>query len=162
MSTLFVTLTNISPTHHRFACMREDGSREAAELETKSFLYHDLLHFAVESEAFLGDSFYGKLLKGTSYRELSERKMEATPLTEGKEIMMTERVVGVMTGVLQSDASSEAALSSLRNLLSASGERFPEWFTEDFVLHVKERMRRLLGEWEGTPFGATMTLEFSV
>lgn len=161
MSTLFITLTNVSPTHHRFACMSDDGLREEAELETKTYLYHDLLHFAVESEAFLADSFYGKLLKGESYRSLSERKMEAAVLTEGKEIMMTERVVGVMTGVLQSDASPEVAIESLRNLLSASGERFPQWFTGDFVIQVKERMRKLWGEWQGTPFGETMTLEFT-
>ncbi len=161
MSTLFITLTNISPTHHRFVCVREDGSREEAALETKTFLYHDLLHFAIESEAFLRDSFYGKLLKGESYRSLSEKGMEAAVLTEGKEIMMTERVVGVMTGVLQSDASPEAAISGLQNLLSASGERFPLWFTEDLIMRVQERMRKLMGEWKGTPFGETMTLEFS-
>ena len=162
MSTLFVTLTNVSPTQHRFRCIRQDGSREEAELETKTHLYHDLLHFAVESEAFLTDSFYGKLLKGESYHSLSERKKEAAVLTEGKEIMMTERVVGVMTGVLRSDASPQAAINSLRSLLSASGEHFPVWFTEDYVIRVKERMCVLWGEWNGTPFRETMTLEFSI
>ena len=162
MSTLIIKFTNVSPTRHRFEMIREDGSREQADLETKTFLFHDLLHFAVESEAFLTDSFYGKLLKGESYRSLSERKMEATVLTEGKEIMMTERVVGVMTGVLQSDASPEAAINGLRNLLSASGERFPTWFSEEFVVCVKERMSVLWGEWNGTPFRETMTLEFSI
>ena len=162
MSTLIIKFTNVSPTRYRFEMIREDGSGEQADLETKTFLFHDLLHFAVESEAFLADSFYGKLLKGESYRSLSERKMEATALTEGKEIMMTERVVGVMTGVLQSDASPEAAISGLRNLLSASGERFPVWFTEDFVIRVKERMSVLWGEWNGTPLRETMTLEFSI
>ena len=63
MSTLIIKFTNVSPTRHRFEMIREDGSREQADLETKTFLFHDLLHFAVESEAFLADSFYGKLLK---------------------------------------------------------------------------------------------------
>jgi hypothetical protein len=41
-------------------------------------------------------------------------------------------------------------------------EALPEWFTEDLVVRVKERMRRLEGEWKGTPFGSTMTLAFEV
>jgi len=50
---LVVRLTRVSPTHHRFAFGRADGSGESLELETKSCLFHDLLHFAVETEAQL-------------------------------------------------------------------------------------------------------------
>jgi hypothetical protein len=75
---------------------------------------------------------------------------------------MTECMVGVMTGMLKSDAPASLAIESAENLLHASGEALPEWFTEDLVVRVKERMRRLEGEWKGTPFGSTMTLAFEV
>ena len=39
------------------------------------------------------------------------------------------------------------------NLFGAHGERLPNWFTESFVDRVRERMRRLMGEWKAVPFG---------
>jgi hypothetical protein len=56
---LLIQLTRVSPTHHRSAYRREDGSGGAHELESKSFLTHDLLHFCAETEAALTDGFYG-------------------------------------------------------------------------------------------------------
>ena len=73
---------------------------------------------------------------------------------------MTERVVGVMTGVLNSEATAMQAIVALDNLLSASGEPMPSWFTPTFVVNVKERMRKLEGEWKATPFGQTMVFAF--
>jgi hypothetical protein len=74
--------------------------------------------------------------------------------------MMTERIVGVMTGVLKANASAGAAIGALHNLLAASGETMPIWFTEEYVECVRERMRKLEGEWKGTPFGIEMQLLF--
>ena len=162
MSGLSIALTKVSSTHHRVVLVTLREAREVIKLETKSFLFHDLMHFAVESEAKLADSFFGALAKGTTYEALSQRIMEIPTASVTKEIAMTERMVGVMTGVLQSDASPQAAISGLRSLLSARGERFPTWFSEDFVVCVKERMRELWGEWNGTPLRETMTLEFSI
>ncbi len=68
---MIVKLTKISPTHHRFEYVRADGTGEKLELETKTFLYHDLLHFAVESEAGLKNSFYGLLEKKEDYTALT-------------------------------------------------------------------------------------------
>ena len=56
---------------------------------------------------------------------------------------------------------SKASTASKNNLLSASGEKIPEWFTEEFVERIKERMRKLVGQWNGTPFGSEMTLQFN-
>ena len=39
---LTIRLRRLSPTHHEFAYVREDGSGEAVKLETKSLLLHDL------------------------------------------------------------------------------------------------------------------------
>jgi hypothetical protein len=120
-----------------------------------------MLHFAVESEANLKDSFYGRLQKGYRYDELALPEMEVARGGGNDEGLMTERVVGLMTGVLKHNADASAAVQGLNNLLAASGEAVPEWFGETFVANVKERMRKLEGEWNGTPFGETMTMEFS-
>lgn len=154
-SELLITLTRISPTEHTFAYTRPDGTGETLTLNTREFLFHDLLHFAVETEAHLAHSFYGNLAASSSYKTLA-----AMNDTAGGEIGITERVVGALTGALKNDVDSTAFLSLLENAFHASNERLPDWLTADFISRIKERMRRLQGEWNGTPFGQSMNLRF--
>lgn len=155
MARLILKLTRVSPTHHAFDYRRADGSGERVELESKTFLFHDLLHFAVESEAKLGRSFYGMLASGMSLAEVGKAPLAG-------EVAVTERAVGAMTGAIKSDGAAERVVAGFRELTEALGETHPDWFDEGFVAAVRERMRRLTGEWRALPFGATMTLTFEV
>ena len=158
MNGLALRFTRLSPTHHRFEYRRDDGSGEAIELETKSFLFHDLLHYAVESEAGLKGSFYGILGKIGGYEELSVNGGAAL----GGEIAITERVVGALTGALQRDDLDEAAfVAEVNEYLDFFEERAPRWFTLPFIAAVRERMRQLMGRWKATPSGETMELQFA-
>ncbi|MEO5927337.1 MAG: hypothetical protein ABIO72_01410 [Patescibacteria group bacterium] len=157
MAELVVELARISPTQHRFSYRRPDGTGEALELETKSFLFHDLLHFAVETEVGLQHSFYGNLARSSSYSLLAELNGEA----EG-EIGMTERIVGGLTGFLKQESDRGAFLLLMQNMLDATGEQLPFWLTETSLTNIKERMRRLQGEWNALPFGASIKLDFPV
>jgi hypothetical protein len=154
---LTLRFARISPTHHRFEYRRADGSGEAIEMETRSLLFHDLLHYAVESEAMLRGSFYGILGKIGGYEELSVAGGAAL----GGEIAITERVVGALTGALHDDELDEAAfIAQASEFLDIYDERAPRWFTPAFVAAVRERMRQLLGRWKATPFGQTLELRF--
>jgi hypothetical protein len=154
---LALRFTRVSPTHHRFDYRREDGTGEALEMETKSFLFHDLLHFAVESEAQLRGSFYGILGKIGGYEEL----VVAGGAALGGEIAITERVVGALTGALQEDdLDDDAFVAQVAEYLDLYEERAPRWFTPAFIAAVRERMRQLTGRWNATPFGETMELLF--
>ena len=154
---LTLRFTRVSPTHHRFEYRRPDGTGEAIEMETRSLLFHDLLHYAVETEAGLKGSFYGILAKIGGYEELSVAGGAAL----GGEVAITERVVGALTGALKAEGlDPEAFLAQFAEFLEAYGERPPRWLTQAFVLAVKERMRQLEGRWKATPFGQTMELAF--
>ena len=157
---LRIQLQRVSPTHHAFVFERPNGTQESYPLETKTYLFHDLLHFAVETEAGLQRSFYGRLARGNSYKELVEVDQESLSIRE--ENGMTETIVGAMTGIVKQDLDPVRAMESLRNYLETSGLRVPDWFTVEFTLRIKERMRRLQGQWQGTPFGQTMELFFEV
>ncbi|MFI4974778.1 MAG: hypothetical protein ACHP84_09595 [Caulobacterales bacterium] len=149
--------TRISPTHHRFEFRRPDGTGEAVELETRGGLVHDLIHLAVESEAGLRGSFYGLLAKIGGYEELVVNGGAAL----GGEVAITERVVGALTGAMtDEDLDAEPFVARVTEFLDIYEERAPRWFTADFVLAVRERMRRLMGRWKATPFGETMQLTF--
>ena len=154
---LLVRLTKISDDRLRFEYRRPDGSGEAFDLEADSFLFHDLLHFALETEAGLQGSFYGLLDKVGGYAELSVGGGAAL----GGEIAITERVVGALTGALTGeDLDADAFVEQAREYLDLYDERAPRWFTPALVLAVRERMRQLEGRWRATPFGETMELRF--
>jgi hypothetical protein len=154
---LTLRFTRLSPTHHRFEYRRGDGTGEAIEMETRSFLFHDLLHFAVESEARLKGSFYGILDRIGGYEELSV----AGGASLGGEIAITERVVGALTGALKDeDHDAEAFVVQVGEFLDLFEERAPRWLTPAFIAAVRERMRRLTGRWKATRFGETMELRF--
>jgi len=156
---LTLRFTRLSPTHHRFEYRRADGSGEAIEMETRSLLVHDLLHYAVESEAGLRGSFYGVLGKIGGYEELSVAGGAAL----GGEIAITERVVGALTGAARREDLDEAAfVAQVTEFLDAYEGRAPRWLTPALVAAVRERMRQLLGRWRATPFGQTMELDFDV
>jgi hypothetical protein len=154
---LTLRFTRVSPTHHRFDYRREDGTGEALEIETRSFLFHDLLHYAVESEAQLKGSFYGVLGRIGGYEELTVAGGAAL----GGEIAITERVVGALTGALRDDALGDAAfVAQVNEYLEIYEERAPRWSTRAFIAAVRERMRQLMGRWNATSFGETMELRF--
>ena len=155
---LTLLLTRISPTHHRFEYRRADGSGEALEMETRSFLVHDLLHFAVESEAGLRGSFYGLLDRIGGYAELSVNTGGL-----GGEAQLTEMIVGPLSSAPGLRALTRRPWSqSVNGYLEDMDLRPPRWFTPAFVEAVRERMRRLQGQWKATPFGQTMALRFDV
>lgn len=151
---LTIRFTKLSDARHRFECVRADGTRDSVELETRSFLLHDLIQLAVETEAGLTQSFYGALATGRGYGELSDMGPPAG------ELSMTEAVVVVMTNAAKGQATPAQAIAGLKNLLDAHGDTIPPWLTEAFVERALERLRRLQGQWIATRFGETMELTF--
>jgi len=78
---MLIRFTRLTNERHRLEFVRDDGTSEARELETRSALLHDLVHYAVETEAGLMASFYGQLAGGKTYESLTaEPSSEAAPL----------------------------------------------------------------------------------
>jgi hypothetical protein len=150
MSALIVRFTRLNPTHHRFEAIRADGAHETREFETKSLLLHDLVHFAVESEAKLRGGFYGALAAGAAYD---------APLP-GSEAMAIESVVGPLQGALKGEIDPDAFVARHNAMQANMGAASPAWLTPDLITHVLERLRHLQGQWRATPFGETMELRF--
>jgi hypothetical protein len=152
---LRVRFTRVSPTRHRI----EWGTRPpfaARELETRSTLLHDLVHFAVESEAGLRESFYGLLARGTGYEALT---MELPP-TAASEIATTERVVGALQGAWKRGLEPPRFVAAFAGYQQQLGEPMPAWLTIDLIERVARLLRSLEGAWCGTPFGQALELRF--
>ena len=155
---MLIRFTRLTNERHRLEIVRPDGTSEAHELETRSVLLHDLVHYAVEAEARLKASFYGRLASGTTYEALL---ME--PSTDS-EAMQTEAVVGRIQGIAKNDTWSSVDAARLAESIAAGfrsvGQEPPKWVTGDLVVRVRERLRRVQGQWRATPFHQTLVLEF--
>jgi hypothetical protein len=149
---LTVRFTRLDAKRHRFEAVRADGSREARELETRSYLMHDLVHFALESEAKLACGFYGALARGAAY------DVEAV----SAEAMQVENVVAPLQTAIKDEVDPAAFVARLRATRASMGETSPEWLTEALMVRVLERLRQINGHWRATPFGETMELCFDV
>ncbi|MFO7276858.1 MAG: hypothetical protein DIU56_007470 [Pseudomonadota bacterium] len=157
---MLIRFTRLTNDRHRFEIVRDDGTRESHELETRSTLVHDLAHYAVELEGGLSRSFYGRLARGMKYSELT------TVPPEGPEAMQTERVVAMVQGTLKTAAQSRPdparLFQSVIASFDATGDERPAWLTVDLMARIIDRRRRVYGQWRATPFHETLELKFDV
>ena len=155
---MLIRLTRLTNERHRFEFVRDDGTRESHELETRSALPHDLVHYAVETEAGLNASFYGRLARGETYAALTAE------LPTGAEAMQTESVVGRIQGAAKhgtwSSLDPELFAAEIAAGSRALGHEPPAWLTGKLVARVRERLRRVQGQWRATPFHHAFELEF--
>jgi hypothetical protein len=154
---MLVRFTRLTNERHRLEIVRDDGTREAHELETRSSLMHDLAHYAVEIEGGLRQSFYGRLAGGVRYADLI-----AMP-AEGPEAMQTERVVVIIQGALKTphrERDPQRTLALLVSSFDATADDPPAWLTADVMARIVERLRRVEGQWRATPFHETLELSF--
>lgn len=149
---LRIRLTRLNPTHHRFEAIRADGHVDARELETRSFLVHDLVHFALESEAGLTTSFYGQLAAGGVYEDLG------APIAG--EAMETESVVGPLQTAIRGEVDAEVFVARIREVRRQLERPALAWLTPEIVAGAVACYRRLAGRWKATPFGETMVLDW--
>jgi hypothetical protein len=155
-----ILLTRLTNERHILEVVRDDGSRDRVELETKSLWLHDFIHLAVEAEAGLQDGFWGSLAAGKTFAEMNDRTGEGMTDYSGS-MLIIEMLVGALTGALNG-VPLEAVVANIRDYfanIARTGD-FPSWLTADYVDRVQERIRKLVGHWNGTPFGETMELEW--
>jgi hypothetical protein len=150
-----ILLTKISDQRHALEIVRIDGSRETVELVTREALFHDLLHYAVESSLPTRCGFWGTLASGKTMDDLNDRTGESVK-ENANTLYLVEGIVGVMSSVVHMPV--DQAFAKLRWFSESQGQEPPEWCTESFVAEVSERMRRLQGQWKATSYGESMEI----
>jgi hypothetical protein len=155
---VLIAFRKLKGDRHLLAITRADGSCESVECETRSYLLHDLLHYAVETEAAIDGGVWGSLARGVTLAVLNDRS-GALMSQHASQLSVIEPVVGVLSGAVKGRAAADV-LAALRAYTEASAVPLPPWVSEEFVVAVQERMRRLLGRWNATAFGEAMQLEW--
>jgi len=153
-----ILLRKLSDDRHVLQIIREDGRSEEVECETRSYLHHDLLHYAVEAEARLDGGFWGNLAKGKTLAQMNERTGKAMQ-AESPQMMAIEQVVGALSAIGKG-GSAAAIFAAIHDAATSAGVAFPTWLTSALASAVEERMRRVLGQWKATPYGESMALSW--
>lgn len=146
-----IALRKLNDARHRLDIVRADGRSDGSELETRSLLLHDLVHYAVEAEAPLAEGFWGLLARGVSLADLADRARPA-PLSE--ELMLAERLVGPLQSLVQGRLSEE------RFLEATAGLAVPFAVDGNFAERVRARVHALTGAWKATPHAAALVLRW--
>ena len=155
---LKIYFRKINQHEHELRIQRVDGTEEHQMCETRSFLVHDLTHFAFEAEAHLQNGFWGQVAAGRSLAELSDRE-SIRKLDPNSEMMRIEKVVAIFQGMAKGTAPE-----SIIEIYNAQKSNFdwakPEWFDFEFIARVGHRLQGLVGHWNATGFGESMTIEW--
>lgn len=146
-----ILMTRTNPDRHRFEIIRADGTREYVELETRSLLVHDLVHFAVESEVPFRHGFYGLLSQGKSLAELSDTKQ---PWPVGTDIAASEGLVGPLQSMLKG-GDFDASLAHEKFALFSKEPPSVELLTR-----IGAQFRAVFGRYHALRFGETLELEW--
>jgi hypothetical protein len=152
---MHILLTKVSGDKHVARITRSDRSHDSIELVTRETLFHDLLHYSVESLLPTQGGFWGTLASGKTFSDLNDRTGEATRENTAT-LYLVEGIVGVMSGI--TDMPVPQAFEKLCWYSESQGEQPAVWCTMEFVEHVLERMRQLLGRWRATPYGESMDI----
>ncbi len=132
--------TKLDGQRHRLDVIRPDGRREGRELETRSYLVHDLAHYAVEAAAGIDDGLWGTLASGVTLDELAARSRSPSP-----GLVRAEQ----LAGPFQSLWNGRFDRALYFEMTGAD---------EAFTARALERMRRLMGHWKATPWRGVMEL----
>lgn len=146
---IWVAWQGISDDRHQLEIGRGAARLFVRELETRSTLLHDFVHFAVELEAGLEGGFYGRVAHGRI------GKPGTTALAE------VEMVVGAFQSALKTEVDAELFVRRLASYVHGVGQTVPRWLSADLIRRAETRYRGLVGQWKATPFGAPMTVRFS-
>jgi hypothetical protein len=111
--------SRVDPKHHRFRAERPGLDTIDVVLNTRSFLLHDLAHYAVESHARAEQGFYGLLASGLSLDEL--RNPDSLDPDTLSRLMEIEKTVALLQSGFKHGAVSCSAGDArvLRNLWGA-------------------------------------------
>ena len=139
-----IELVKVSDEVHRVGVRRADGSEETVELDSRSFLRHDLAHFATELELGLAEGVWGSVAGGGS---LSGEGLD------GVDMALAETVSGPMQTMMRTGADS----AEIHDVLARVA---PEVATADLAERLHFRMRALAGHWASVNYGDTMVLHW--
>jgi hypothetical protein len=141
-------------------CIRADGSatwQRQAGHRAAFFPWHDLTHYAVETELGLGGGFYGLIANGWDIADTTGKAARG-PLPD--EAIEVEYIVGSLGAERASGSACTAKeFNSLASAFAQTrGRPQPRPLTDAELATVRSRIDELFRQWRDLPSGATLEL----
>ena len=156
-----IRLHKTNRERHVLEVVRDDGTSSSVELETRSLLRHDLMHWAFERRAALASSVFGRLAMGAdpAARELAPAR--PVPEPDPAELAATEVLVGMLQGASRGNVDPAAFVALAADYLPQLGHALPPCVTPELVRAVLADHAKLVGQWEALRPGGVLQLEGS-
>ena len=143
-----ITFTKINHGSHTVHIKRNDGSEASVILDTPTYFFHDICHYAVEKTLHFADGFWGMLNKGYGFEELSGKENQLTVA-----LRYIECIVGPVQSVAQGYMPADFFPTAIAYLE-------PEFdaivILQECLLHIKQ----LQQSWQKLAYGETLILDF--
>ncbi|MFQ5570737.1 MAG: hypothetical protein ACE5G0_13720 [Rhodothermales bacterium] len=142
---------------HTLSCIRADGTRTWTRLYQGFGPQHDLAHYAVETTLGFEHAFYGLLAQGHTIEEFAETDDRRWV---GDEALLTEAIVMALQYEVAGSSSAEAFFETVEGACRGLGITVLDTLTPDVADTIRERFSRLRTQWEQTPAGGCLELDF--
>ena len=155
---MVIRLHKISPHRHLLEVVGEGGSKR--ELDTRSFLRHDLMHWCIEQRGGIDRALFGALGRGEPLGAMSMPPGDASAVTpsHATEMLVTEMLVGMMQGAELRNADPDEFVVTAREWFALQGQPAPPFLDAAFVRSVLADYRRLHGQWSSLRIGGVLEL----
>lgn len=147
---------NSSPD--RAECVRADGSRTETELPSNC-VFHDLAHFAVESQMGFVDGYWGKIAEGYDFAAYSLPD-ETRPFSISEEGYHAEYLATLVQTAASTGGWNEAYETMLRTASLSAGLPFPDTLPLEKRDALVNYTKMLYQQWEWLPENASLELRF--
>ena len=141
------------------ACVREDGTSTWKRLQ-RSLAFHDLAHYAVESELAIADGFFGLVESGWTFDDLAaaEERARIPPDAVWVEFLVNLFLTEATSGeVYDEDAFHESIVQSAAKV----GAAVPRRLDVEEIASIRGRILALVGRWRSLAPGETLELPFA-
>ncbi len=139
-----VAFVKTSHAAYTLRCTRADGSATERSLETRSFLAHDLVHFAFEREAKRSASFFGGIAAGSALTD---------PAPFAGELAVTELIVAPVQSAVKTRATGQEILSGLKDYVAVQGLVIPADVTPELLDRVLSWTRATMRRYDALKTG---------
>jgi hypothetical protein len=142
------------------ACVREDGTSTWRRIQ-RGLAFHDLAHYAVETETGVQDGFFGLVASGWSFEAFAdaEERAHVPPAAMWVELVVNQFLTEAASGELY-DAGA------FHGNVARAGEKMglanPRRLEADEIARVRGRIVSLVARWRALEPGDTLELPFSL
>ena len=133
-------------------CIRDDGSVTWTHIH-RGFVQHDCAHYVVETTFGFQNAFFGLVAKGYDIPDFS-LPTSKRPFTIPTEVMTVEPIVALLQAELWESFSEP--------LLEPDSQELPPDVTLQQIETMRQRLRKLLQQWDNLMPGEAMTLQFEM